>query len=72
MNNTKYKSIILSALRQTRGDDLERAKIAFRNYSPEEMKEQHGLSGKTRAEVLKEYQDFADAIKETADWVNKL
>ena len=48
--------IIESALRSMMGDDLERARMAFRHCTPEQMKEQYGFSGKTRQEVLDGYE----------------
>lgn len=38
------------------GDDLERARAAFRGLSPAQLAEQYGHSGKTRQEILYEYE----------------
>lgn len=45
-----------------KGDDLERAERAFRNFSPSQMRGQWGESGKTPYEILDEYR------QERAEW----
>ena len=62
MLSLEVKNTILSALAQYRGDDLERAKAAFRGCSPAQMQEQYGASGKTRAEIVADYQRHADRV----------
>ncbi|MEK6832771.1 MAG: hypothetical protein AABY32_01875 [Nanoarchaeota archaeon] len=49
------KEKILKALNWATDDDLERAEMSFKNFTPAQMKEQHGSSGKTRQEILDEY-----------------
>ena len=49
------KQFIIGCIENNRGDDLQRAKAAFRNFSAEEMKEEHGQSGRTRREILDEH-----------------
>jgi hypothetical protein len=44
---------IRQALERDKGDDLERAKRQFWSCTPDEMQEQYGQSGLTRAEILK-------------------
>lgn len=39
------------------GDDLERARAAFRQMSGAQLDQQYGQSGKTRREILKAYED---------------
>ncbi len=46
------KELILSAIEQSRGDDLCRAKRAFKGFTPEQMQEEHSCSGKTRQQIL--------------------
>ena len=50
------KQKLLQIVRSARGDDLERAKIAFHGMSDALLDQQHGQSGKTRREVLREYE----------------
>jgi hypothetical protein len=56
MSNQECKQLALSALESKRGDDLFRARNAFKNMTPKQMQEQHGESGRTRAEILAEYE----------------
>lgn len=40
------KEVILDALQQYKGDDLERAESAFRHFSEERLDKEYGQSGK--------------------------
>lgn len=64
-------SIILAALCAYRGDKLERAKSAWRGYSPAEMREKYGQSGETRQEILDGYQRHVDAVESAIADVRK-
>ena len=48
MQVVEIKKTTLTALSVYDGDDLERAKMAFKGLSPVEMSQEHGQSGKTR------------------------
>lgn len=61
------KKLVLQGLQYLRGDNLERAKMAFRGLNPQQMQEQHGESGKTRQQLLDEYQRHEDEVT-TAIW----
>lgn len=50
------KEIVLTALRNDRGDDVERARRAFAGLSPEQMAQVYGQSGRTRADILAAYE----------------
>lgn len=54
--------IIRRALQQYRGDDLERASVAFRGLSPKEMQTHYGASRRTRQQILDGYQQHVDAV----------
>ncbi|MFA5187174.1 MAG: hypothetical protein WC551_11915 [Patescibacteria group bacterium] len=54
----KLRAIVDAA----RGDDLERAKAAFRGLSQSQMQERNEITGRTRQEILDEYQ------LERAEW----
>ena len=69
---TNNQKIAILALVSFRGDNTERARRAFRIYSPEEMKMQHGISGKTRAEVLADYGRQAADIDAAIAWVRSI
>lgn len=66
-----HKTTILKALVQMRGDDLERATMDFSGFTMKQMQEQHGQSGKTRAQILKEYQDCAETVENATKWVRE-
>lgn len=48
----KLKRIIENA----KGDDLERARRSFHGMSSRQLDEQHGQSGRTRRQILQEYE----------------
>jgi hypothetical protein len=56
------KKLLLRLIEQHRGDDLYRAKAAFRGLSPEQMQEQYGASGQTRQQILDDYQRRDDEL----------
>jgi len=66
------KTTLLAALRQYRGDNLERARMAFRGLSPEKMDEQYGESGMTRREILEGYERHAAEVDSARMFVEKL
>lgn len=47
---------IRQAMDRDKSDNLERAQHAFRGMSAEQLQEQHGQSGKTRGQILAEYE----------------
>lgn len=52
----KYAQRAVDALKLMKGDDAQRVRNAFRAMTPAQMNEQHGSSGKTRAEILRDYE----------------
>lgn len=67
--NEKHKELALRGLGCLRGDDLERARHAFHGMGSMQMQEQHGQSGKTRAEILARYEKFAAEVDAAVQWV---
>jgi len=65
----EHKELTLRALSQLKGDDLARARHAFKRFTPEEMKQHHGESGKTRAQILAEYEAWDTKIDAAIAWV---
>lgn len=65
------KAKIISILEQSKGDDLYRAQLAFRNHTPAEMQYQYGQSGKTCQEILDGYKRHNDEIDSLIHWVNE-
>lgn len=52
----RSKEIVTRAMQNAKGDDLERARAAFRGMTDEGMGMRHGQSGSTRREILDGYQ----------------
>ena len=69
MSAAEHKKLALLGLYQLLGDDLIRARNAFRNCTPEQMEQQHGQSGKTRAEIIAEYEAHDAKIKAAIVWL---
>ena len=65
----EHKQLVIKALYQMTGDNLERARSAFRNKTPEQMQEQYGLSGQTCAEILAEYEEYEAKVDAAIAWV---
>ena len=59
----------MQALLNLRGDNTARARHAFSRFTPKEMQEQHGESGRTRAQVLAEYEAHDAKIDAAIAWV---
>lgn len=62
----------LDGLYMMRGDDLERAKAAFKYCTPKEMKQLYGQSGQTRQQILDEYQEHCDRVDEAVRWLKSV
>ena len=54
---------ITHALVRFRGDDLERARAAFRYLSEEALDAPHGQSGFTRRQILQQYEDHVARVE---------
>lgn len=65
-----HKRLAVQALSNMKGDDTIRARMAFRHCTPQQMEEQHGASGRTRAQVLAEYEASDARINAAITWVN--
>jgi hypothetical protein len=65
------KQFIIDCIQSRQGDDLFRAKAAFRGLSYVEMQKQHGQSGKTRQQILDEYAEYSKKCKDAIAWVNQ-
>ena len=64
-----HQELALRALSNFRGDDTARARHAFSRFTPKEMQEQHGQSGKTRAQILAEYEAHDAKVDAAIAWV---
>jgi hypothetical protein len=65
------QELILRALENYRGDDLFRAKLAFKGMTPEEMQGQHGQSGFTRQSILDGYVQRERDVDAAVRWVKE-
>lgn len=68
----EHQKLAILALEYMKGDDFYRIKRAFEIYSPEEMKKQHGASGQTREEILKEYESHEQRCIDAINWIKSL
>lgn len=66
------QQLAIQALEQMRGDDLYRARFAFRLCTEKEMDEQWGQSGKTRRELVTEYEQHEAKIESAIYWLKSL
>lgn len=69
MTNKEY---VLRHLRNGRGDDLERCRKAFAQYTPEELNEPHGESGVLRRDLLRRYEEQRAQHEAAVAWVESL
>ena len=53
-------------------DNAHRARSAFKNYTPEQMQEQHGASGRTRADILGDYEEYELECKYALAWFDDM
>ena len=53
-------------------DNLHRAKAAFKRYTPEQMQEQHGESGRTRKAIVDGYEEHLFDCKSAQSLLNQL
>lgn len=66
------KRLVLAGLQLLRGDDYERALVAFRSLSADQMQEPYGQSGQTRQEILDGYRSHVQAVEAAIDEVTRL
>jgi hypothetical protein len=66
------KETALDVLKGARGDDLERAQMAFGNMSDQELDTVYGSSGKTCREILAGYQKNREEINAAIRFVSLL
>ena len=68
-NPEDLRELVLRVLGQYRGDDLYRAKAAFRDCTQEEMQQQYGESGRTRAQIVEGYAEHVAKVDAAIAWV---
>jgi len=67
-----HQTLIIQALDNMRGDDSARARRAFYGMTRTQMNEQHGQSGKTRGQILSEYEAHDAKIDAAIVWVRSV
>jgi hypothetical protein len=65
----EHQALAIRALSNMMGDDSARARAAFRNCTPEQMQQEYGESGKTRARILADYEAHDDKVEKAILWV---
>ena len=63
------KKLLLAALSQYRGDDLERAQLAFRNRTPAQMQEYYGQSDQSCQQILEGYEHHVARCEAAQKWL---
>lgn len=63
------KRLVIDALIRLQGDDVFRARHAFKRLTPAQMQEQHGQSGQTRQQVLASYEQHYAEVQAAIDEV---
>jgi hypothetical protein len=63
---------VLRALESYKGDNLERARYAFKGCTPEQMRQEYGQSGQTRAQILEGYEHDRQKWQDAYDWLIRL
>ncbi len=51
------KEKLMQIVECAKGDDLERAELAFRGLTEDQLKEEYGQSGRTKGEILTGYRN---------------
>lgn len=65
----EHQALIIRALEGLKGDDTYRAKMAFRGLTPEQMRQQYGESGRTREEIVADYERRDAEVDAAIAWV---
>jgi len=64
----EHKSFILKVLEWYRGDNLDRAELFFKGMTEDQMQQEYGQSGKTRAEILAGWTKHNNQIDDAIEW----
>ena len=65
----EHKKLAIFALENLKGDDHIRARLAFKGYSPEQMKKEYGRSGETCEDILNGYEKRVSKIDAAINWL---
>ena len=67
-----HAELAVRALMTMKGDDTARARAAFRGMSADQMQKLYGESGKTRAQILSDYEAHDALIDAAIGWVQSV
>lgn len=62
----------IRAIENSRGDDLARARMTFAGCDEAVLDKQYGQSGKTRREILKEYEAHEEEVEAALAWLKSV
>jgi hypothetical protein len=65
----QHQKLAIEALRDMRGDDLERVRIDFAQYTPEQMQESYGILKESRQDILNWHIERAAKIDAAIEWI---
>ena len=65
----EHQALAIIALSNMLGDDSARVRADFCNCTPEQMQQEYGESGKTRARILADYEAHDDKVEKAILWV---
>jgi len=65
----QHQKLAIEALRDMRGDDLERVRIDFAKYTPEQMQESYGILKKSQQDILNWHVERAAKIDAAIEWI---
>jgi hypothetical protein len=69
----QHQKLAIEALRDMRGDDLERVQIAFKEYTTEQMRQKlSGLMVQTRQDILNWHIERAAKIDAAIEWIETI
>jgi hypothetical protein len=68
----QHQKLAIEALRDMRGDDLERVKIDFAQYTPEQMAEPRGILKESRQDILDWHIERAAKIDAAIEWIKTI
>jgi hypothetical protein len=68
----QHQKLAIEALRDMRGDDLERVRIDFAQYTPEKMQESYGILKESRQDILNWHIERAAKIDAAIEWIKTI
>ena len=70
MNNIEKRDFAIKAVERSKGDDLARARLFWKDLTPKQMQEPYGNS--TRAQAMAEWSEWEAKCNETIEWLKSL